>query len=171
MSDSFFFKQTTGVNGMQPPKVTFPTTPDAIQPVSEQPTQLHVREPKPERPETVQGYFLRLVEEFRRAKTAVLLSFAVGAAIGLIWLGWYVFPVQWTGGTYTHLTERDKVNLVLTLADLNAYDPETGRVMMIGRNWYEMSDYACALARQEADPAQQARLVSLAWRLNGYGCQ
>ena len=174
--EKFMFKQTTNVNGVtQPPKVTF-AAPDAIQPdttpVSEQPTQVHLREvPRPTGDAAIARYFRRLVQEFKQAKTAVLISFSIGAAIGLCWLGWYVFPVEWTGGSYTDLRDEDKIAVIEVMADLNAYDPQTPQVMKIGRYWPEMSDWACAIARQEADPAQRARLGSLAWRQNGYGCQ
>jgi len=174
--DQFMFKQKTNVNGVtRPPKVTF-AAPDAIQPdttpVSEQPTQVHMREvPQPTADAAVKGYFQRLVAEFKAAKTAVFISFAIGATVGLCWLGWYVFPVEWTGGSYTDLRDSDKIVVIEVMADLNAYDPQTPQVMKVSRDWREMSDWACALARQEADPAQRARLVSLAYRQNGYGCQ
>ncbi len=172
----FMFSQTPSVNGItRPPKVTF-AAPDAVQPdttpISEQPTQVHMREvAQPTAPPVAVGYFQRLVAEFKAAKTAVAISFSIGAVIGLVWLGWYVFPVEWTGGSYADLRDSDKIALIEVMADLNAYDPQTPQVMKIGRGWQEMSDWACALARQEADPAQRARLNSLAYRQNGEGCQ
>jgi len=175
MSDSeqmqMQFQQSTHVNGVQPPPVTF-GAPDANQPVpvSERPTELHTR-PRPKGVDDLKAFIRRLSGEVKQSKTAVSLSFITGLIIGLTILGWYVWPVQWTDAGLSHLTQRHKVMVVEMAADLNAYDPTTGRITIVGRDWYEMSNYACAMAQAEADAAQRARLVSLAWRLNGYGCQ
>lgn len=160
----------------RPPKAIYPTMdvrqPEApAQPVSEQPTipvmQTAVRQPQPQ---TAQNLAQRIAAEFKQAKTAVLLTLAAGVGVG-IYYAWMINPVEWTGGSYKDLVDRDKIAIVQMASDLNAYDPTTGEVMKIARNWADMDAYACALARQEADAAERARLEFLALRLNGEGCR
>ena len=147
---TFYFKQTGSGVRLTTPKVEFQQEGQAErEAVSEQPTQLHIRQQAAGQSGTaVQQVYQRLLAEFRGAKAAVVVAFAIGLIIGLVYLGWYVWPVEWTGGSFTDMTERDKVLVVPMASDVNANDPKTGKVMQIGHQWQEMSAYACALAQQ-----------------------
>ena len=118
----------------------------------------------------VQQAIARIVVEFRTAKTAVTISFSVGAVFGLTVLGWLVWPVQWTDAPLSILTPPHQAIVVELTADLAAYDSLSPRVAAAAYQWPGMADVACQLAAAETDPAQAARLVSLAYRVNGNGC-
>lgn len=152
------------------------------QPVREQASQPHVVQepttrvtavPRTARPSTmtaVQQAIASIVAEFKAAKTAVTISFAAGVIVGLPILGWLVWPVQWTDAPLSILTPPHQAIVVELAADLAAYDSLSPRVAAAAYQWPGMADVACQLAGQESDPAQMARFISLAYRVNGSGC-
>ena len=99
-----------------------------------------------------------------------LISFVIGLVIGLVVLGWGLFPVQWTDVPYTMLGDDEKVVLLDLASDLNAYNPQSERVINLAQKWGEIDDLACATAELETDPVRKVQLMALAYRINGKGC-
>lgn len=103
-------------------------------------------------------------------KRPYLISFAIGIVIGLVVLGWWVFPVQWTHVPYIMLGDNEKALLLDMTSDLNAYNPQSPQVQRLANEWGEIDDLACEVAIQETDPARQVQLMALAYQINGIGC-
>lgn len=98
------------------------------------------------------------------------LAFVVGLFIGLFVLGWWLWPVEWTNGGFEHLGLDKQTALVQAAADLNAFAPLSGRVAALMADW-QGDALACRMAKETVDTAEQMRLISLAFRVNGFGCQ
>jgi len=112
--------------------------------------------------------YWNLLKEYEKLS----LAFLVGAVFGLVFLGWYVFPVEWTGGSYADLTPEDKGVLVQIASDLNAYDQNSPAVLQLRQKWPELDDLACFVANnQPMAEDEKIRLVSLAYKINQRGCE
>lgn len=99
----------------------------------------------------------------------VSYGFIAGLFVGLVIFGWWLWPVEWTGGSFVHLAPDEKVVLVGALADLNSYDFGSRYVRTITHVWPESADYACTLAL-DVNGGQKMRLEALAFEVNGHGC-
>jgi hypothetical protein len=93
----------------------------------------------------------------------------IGLVIGLL-IGWVIWPVQWTDSGPQHLSERDQQNYLRALADVHAFDNNRERVREALGRWDEADEAICDLAGQARDPAEMARLNSLAAVMNNEGC-
>lgn len=103
-------------------------------------------------------------------KRPYVIAFTLGMVIGLVVLGWGLFPVQWTNVPYTLLGDAEKTILLDLANDLNAYNPQSPQVERLSKQWGEIDDLACTVAEQETDPARKVQLMALAFRINGKGC-
>lgn len=100
------------------------------------------------------------------------LAFSIGLFIGLVVLGWWLWPVQWTGGSYADLTPEDKGVLVQIASDLNAYDQNSPAVQQLRQKWPELDQLACFVVNnQPMAEDEKIRLVSLAYKINQRGCE
>lgn len=95
----------------------------------------------------------------------------IGAIFGLTVLGWYVWPVEWTGGTYQHLTIEDKALLVDVAVDLNVYDARNPALVELQRRWPELDSLACFVASGDVSEDEKIKLYYLAKQINGGGCE
>lgn len=95
----------------------------------------------------------------------------IGAIFGLTVLGWYVWPVEWTGGTYEHLTIEDKALLIELATDLNVYDASNPSLMELQRRWPELDSLACFVASGDVSEDEKIKLVYLAYQVNQKGCE
>lgn len=95
----------------------------------------------------------------------------IGAIFGLTVLGWYVWPVEWTGGTYEHLTIEDKALLIELATDLNVYDASNPSLMELQRRWPELDSLACFVASGDVTEDEKIKLVYLAYQVNQRGCE
>lgn len=105
-------------------------------------------------------------------KAIAISCFLIGAVFGLTVLGWGLWPVEYTGATYEHLSTADKALIVEMASDLNAYDPTTPAVIELRQRWGELDGVACFIAKNESvTEAEQARLKFMALRINNTGCE
>lgn len=114
---------------------------------------------------------LSAVGETISRKTIAFTSLLIGAVIGLTVFGWWLWPVEYTGASYGHLSPADKALIVEMASDLNAYDTSHPAVIDLRARWAELDGLACLVATQTADEAEQARLRFMALRINQQGCE
>lgn len=105
---------------------------------------------------------------------AAVPAFAVGAVIGLIVLGWWLFPVEWTNAGLAQVRPEDQALVIEVAADMFAIDnnlPRAQRVMYwdapegtaVCREWYT------AVSSDDDNRAQ--RLAYLALAVRGEPCE
>ena len=105
----------------------------------------------------------------RRPGLAVLVAFIAGLIIGLVVLGWGLFPVQYTGADPSGLFPEYQTIYVRNAADLYAFDNNQERLRAALSGWGGDA-VACEMAQASLDPADQQRLVAAATIVNGVGC-
>lgn len=106
----------------------------------------------------------------KQPELSVLVAFIVGLVIGLVLLGWYVFPVQWTDAGPQHLSAADQARYIRDVADLYSFQGDQQRVIEALGGWGG-DVAACRLAAQSTDPAEVARLEAVAGIVSGQpGC-
>lgn len=93
----------------------------------------------------------------------------IGIVFGLIY-GWIIDPVEWTGGTYQHLTIEDKALLVDVAVDLNVYDANNPALVELQRRWPELDSLACFVASGDVSEDEKIKLYYLAKQINETGC-
>jgi hypothetical protein len=101
----------------------------------------------------------------------IAITFVViGIICGLIY-GWLINPVEWTGGTYQHLTIEDKALLIQVATDLNVYDATNPALAELQRRWPEIDELACFVAAHgNVNESEKIELVYLAKQVNQQGC-
>lgn len=100
----------------------------------------------------------------------IAITFVViGIIFGLIY-GWIIDPVEWTGGTYQHLTIEDKALLVDVAVDLNVYDANNPALVELQRRWPELDSLACFVASGDVSEDERIKLYYLARQINETGC-
>ena len=101
----------------------------------------------------------------------IAITFVViGIIFGLIY-GWIIDPVEWTGGTYQHLTIEDKALLVEVATDLNVYDASNPALVELQRRWPELDSLACFVASGDVSEDEKIKLYYLARQINQKGCE
>lgn len=106
----------------------------------------------------------------RRPGLSVLIAFIAGLIIGLVVLGWGLFPVQYEGADPSGLFPEYQANLVRGAAELYAFDNNQEKLRATLSSWGG-DKIACDLARNSLDAADQQRLVAAATIVNGTGCE
>lgn len=112
----------------------------------------------------------RLEWLLRNGRQSFIIGLVAGLFIGLVVLGWWLFPVQWTAVPYDLLGDNEKAILLDMASDLNAYNQASPQVQRLAQEWGEIDDLACAAAEQEPDPARRIQYMALAYHINGRGC-
>jgi hypothetical protein len=109
--------------------------------------------------------------DFVRKNPAVslLVVFVLGLVIGLVVLGWWLFPVQWDSATPSALSQPYQDAYVRAVADTYSFDGNTQKVQEALGGWAGV-EATCDLASRSTDPAEQARLNAAATAVNGVGC-
>lgn len=116
------------------------------------------------------GMFIPKLREIAKNRAyGILLAFGVGLVVGLVVLGWYVWPVQWTDATFATLGEREKAVLVDAAAELNAYDLGSPTAQRLVDGWNSV-DVACRTAFAVANPDRKTRILYLVY-LSGSDCE
>lgn len=105
----------------------------------------------------------------KQPELAVLVAFVLGLVIGLVVLGWGLWPVQWTDAGPQHLAEADQAQFIRNVADLYAFQGDQQRVRDALGGWGG-DVAACQMANASTDPAEVARLEAVASVVNGQGC-
>lgn len=108
----------------------------------------------------------------KRPEVSVAVAFVAGLLIGLVVLGWWLWPVEWTGAGPQDLAPADQEAYLRTIAD--AYSLQPGNTELVQRalsGWPDADVAICQLAAESADPAETARLEAIASiHNNGQGC-
>ncbi len=99
----------------------------------------------------------------------VAAAFFVGLFIGLVVLGWYVWPVEWTDATPAQLDQVYQDAYVKMTADLYALNGNAEMVQLALGGWGG-DIAACQLAASSTDSSERARLEAVATVTNGAGC-
>lgn len=105
----------------------------------------------------------------RMPGTSLLVTFILGLIIGLVVLGWWLFPVEYTGTTPAGLFPEYQAIYVRNTAELFSFDNNQEKVRAALGGWGGDA-VACQLAATSTDPADQQRLIAVATVVNGQGC-
>lgn len=100
---------------------------------------------------------------------SIAAAFVIGLIIGLVVLGWYVWPVEWTDATPAQLAPEYKSAYVKMTADLYSLTGNAEIVQQALGGWGGDVE-ACNLAETTADAGERARLEAVATVVNGAGC-
>lgn len=100
---------------------------------------------------------------------SLIVVFIVGLVIGLVVLGWGLFPVQWAEATPDALSQTYQDYYVRAVADAFSFDNNTQKVQEALGGWAGV-EATCDLAARTTDPAEQQRLSATAAVINGTGC-
>jgi len=105
----------------------------------------------------------------QRPGLTALVAFIAGLIIGLVVLGWGLFPVQYTGADPSGLFPEYQAIYVRNAAELYAFDNNQEKLRSALGGWGGDA-VACELAQTSIDPADQQRLIAAATIVNGTGC-
>lgn len=105
----------------------------------------------------------------RRPGLTALVAFIAGLIIGLVVLGWGLFPVEYTGADPSGTFPEYQAIYVRNAAELYAFDLNQEKLRAALSGWGGDA-VACQLAQASTDPADQQRLVAAATIVNGTGC-
>jgi F0F1-type ATP synthase assembly protein I len=110
------------------------------------------------------------MELFKKNPVAsAAVAFVLGLIIGLVVLGWWLFPVEYTGTTPAGLVPDYQAIYVRSVAELFSFDNNQDKVRAALGGWGGDAA-ACQLAAASTDPADQQRLIAAATVVNGTGC-
>ncbi len=104
---------------------------------------------------------------------SMLAAFIVGLLIGLVVLGWGLFPVEWTDATPGQLSPQYQQGYVKMVSELYAFTGNAEMVQQALGGWagdVSGDEVACSMAATATDPSEQARLEAVAGVVNGVGC-
>ena len=105
----------------------------------------------------------------KRPGLTALVAFIAGLIIGLVVLGWWLFPVQYTGVDPSGLVPEYQAIYVQNAAELYAFDNNQEKLRAALSGWGGDA-VACQLAATSTDQGAQARYVAAATLVNGQGC-
>lgn len=108
----------------------------------------------------------------QRRPILLIATFIVGFFIGLVVFGWWLTPVEWTGGGPQDLSDTDQDLYLVTLARLYALNGDQEHVRAALGRWETAPQAICELAAEQrpADPAGAQQLEALATVLTEQGC-
>ena len=99
----------------------------------------------------------------------VAAAFIVGLIIGLVVLGWWLWPVEWTDATPAQLDTVYQNAYVKMTADLYSLNGNVEMVQAALGGWGG-DVVACQMAAETTDSSERARLEAVATVTNGTGC-
>lgn len=104
-----------------------------------------------------------------------LLSLSLGLFVGLVILGWWLWPVQWdpsqwTGAGYHNLTPDRQTQIIRNSAELFSYTLDQERVIALYADWPDAAAQICRLAAATPDPAARLRYEALLYIHTGQLC-
>ena len=105
----------------------------------------------------------------QRPGLAALVAFIAGLIIGLVVLGWGLFPVEYTGADPSGLFDEYQATFVRNAAELYAFDNNQDKLRAALQGWGGDA-VACEMAQNSLDPADRQRLVAAATIVNSTGC-
>jgi hypothetical protein len=112
---------------------------------------------------------LGIVGALLGTRERIILSFVGGLLIGLIVLGWWIWPVQWKDAAPADLEEGYRQSYLVTVAGLYEADPAVDVEQMLGADGWGKDKLTRDLTRAfeaASDDATRTRLVNLSQRLD-----
>lgn len=106
---------------------------------------------------------------------ALLLASLAAFLIGWMIFGWYIVPVEWESPPVIEpdmngVVFRSKASYVFLLQEWYAYSGDDAKFQFFASELQDLDAIACYLARHSTDFAEEARLIRVAYNINGYGC-
>jgi hypothetical protein len=95
--------------------------------------------------------------------------FVAGLLVGLVILGWWLWPVQWVDAWPVDLSPQEQALYLEMVSDLYAYSLDPDYALRALRSWPDAT-VICDLAMRQTDWGTRVRLVSIAAIKNGQGC-
>lgn len=129
-----------------------------------------VRQESAPEPNMTRAAFTAVWQSMSR-KWIAISCLIIGAIFGLVVLGWGLWPVEWTGGSYRDLTAEDQALLIQVATDLNVYDVNNPALVELQRRWPEIDELACFVASQQVSEDEKIKLIYLAYQVNQRGCE
>jgi hypothetical protein len=114
--------------------------------------------------------FSEVKTDFGTAFTLFAGVFAVGVTIGLVILGWWLFPTEYAPDKLNDVPYATKVIYVKLVSEWYAYTNDPYRVVPYISQMDDLDVVACAMADQTTDFWEKARYTKAAYLANGYGC-
>ncbi|PID85454.1 MAG: hypothetical protein CSA11_03040 [Chloroflexi bacterium] len=99
----------------------------------------------------------------------LLIVFVLGLVIGLVVLGWGLFPLEFTDTNPDYLSQTYKDNYARAVADAYSFDHNTQKVQQAFTGWAGVEAF-CDLATRTTDPAEAQRLNAAVAVVNNVGC-
>lgn len=103
------------------------------------------------------------------------LALALGVFVGLVVLGWGLWPVRWdasnwTGAEFSNLPQDKRAIVLENSAELFSYTTDTGRVLQLTADWPNAPADICNLAARTTDENERRRFDALHYILTGEVC-
>jgi len=130
----------------------------------------------------------RLREQFRRMtalataawnrltkEQLVVVALALGTFVGLVVLGWGLWPVEWdasswTGANFNNLPAEKRALVIDNSAELFSYTTNHARVRALLADWPGAAEDICRLADGAPDDASRIRYEALLYITTGQMC-
>lgn len=108
-------------------------------------------------------------------QAAVIGALAIGLFVGLVVLGWWLWPVQWdastwTGANFNNLPANKRALVIDNSAELFSYTLDQGRVRSLLADWPGAAGDICRLADHAGDDATRLRYEALLYITTGQMC-
>lgn len=98
-----------------------------------------------------------------------IIAFIAGLIIGLVVLGWWLWPVEYVGAGIGDLTEESQALVLQSAANAYAVDRDGARVQNLLGGW-SGAVAACRLAQTTPDQALKSNLQNMASEVTGTNC-
>lgn len=140
-----------------------------------------VEEPKPTIADRLQKRWAALVQmttavwDRMTKRQIAMITLSLGLFVGLVVLGWGLWPVQWdastwTGASFNNLPETKRQVVLENSAELFSYTTDTGRVLKLTADWPEAPADICKLAAATTLQDERRRFDALHYILTGEVC-
>ena len=102
-----------------------------------------------------------------RPELSALIAFLIGLALGWFVIGWWLIPVQYTGGPPSQLHPDYKATYIETTAIAYGETNNSAVVTNAFRDWPEATNDVCTQWSSATDPTMQGYMTSMAAVLSG----